>query len=136
MMPTAGIDDRKHRLEGPAFGKRSRLQIVTPLIRFISKIVFKSMPRPVKRSFTIEGHRTSISLEAPFWEALKDVARIKRMPVAQLVQAIDRDRGQGGLSSAVRIWLLDYFRSGTGGDAAADGTREPTPPSTDRRGST
>ena len=93
------------------------------------------MSRPVKRSFTIEGHRTSISLEAAFWEALKDVAKIKHMPVAQLVQAIDRDRGQGGLSSAVRIWLLNYFRSGTGGDAAPDGVREPSPPTPDRGGS-
>ena len=70
------------------------------------------MPRPVKRSFTIDGHRTSISLEGPFWEALKDVAKSQRIPVAQLVQVIDRDRGDGGLSSAVRIWLLDHFRSG------------------------
>lgn len=69
------------------------------------------MSRPVKRSFTIEGHRTSISLEAAFWDALKDVAKSQRMPVAQLVQEIDRARGNGGLSSAVRIWLLDHFRA-------------------------
>ena len=69
------------------------------------------MTRPVKRSFTIDGHRTSISLEAAFWEALKDVAKTKRVPVAQLVQTIDRDRDDGGLSSAVRIWLLHYYKS-------------------------
>ena len=71
------------------------------------------MARPVKRSFTIGRHRTSISLEAPFWEALKEVAKTRRMPVAQLVQAIDRERPHGGgLSSAVRIWLLDHYRNG------------------------
>ncbi len=92
------------------------------------------MSRPVKRSFTIEGHRTSISLEAKFWEALKDVAKTKRMPVAQLVQEIDRGRGDGGLSSAVRIWLLDHFRSGMArdvgaGDVAPDnGRTAATPP--------
>ena len=78
------------------------------------------MPRPVKRSFTINGHRTSISLESAFWEALKDVAKIKRMPVAQLVQEIDRERGEGGLSSAVRIWLLDHFRSGVHAGVAGE----------------
>ena len=72
------------------------------------------MPRPVKRSFTLDGHRTSISLEAPFWEALKEVARAQRIPVAQLVQAIERARGDGGLSSAVRIWLLDHYRRNGG----------------------
>lgn len=82
------------------------------------------MSRPVKRSFTIDGHRTSISLEAAFWEALKDVAKAQRMPVAQLVQSIDRGRGDGGLSSAVRIWLLDHFRS----DARAAVERSPAPP--------
>ncbi len=72
------------------------------------------MPRPVKRSFTIGGHRTSISLEAPFWEALRDIAKRERQSLAQLVQTIDLDRDDdGGLSSSVRIWILDYFRRGS-----------------------
>ena len=87
------------------------------------------MPRPVKRSFTIDSHRTSISLEAAFWEALKDVASAKRTPVAQLVRAIDRERGEsGGLSSAVRIWLLDYFRSGVGEGTVEAGRETPSAP--------
>lgn len=69
------------------------------------------MPRPVKRSFTIERHRTSISLEAEFWDALKDVARDRKVSLAQLVQEIDRDRGSSGLSGAVRVWLLLHFRA-------------------------
>ena len=69
------------------------------------------MSRPVKRSFTIDGHRTSISLEAPFWHALKEVAKEQHTPVAQLVQSIDRDRGKGGLSSAVRVWLLRHYQA-------------------------
>ena len=79
------------------------------------------MPRPVKRSFTIDGHRTSISLESAFWQALKDVAKVRGLPVAQLVQDIDRDRGEGGLSSAVRIWLLNYFRAGAAAPEAGGG---------------
>jgi predicted DNA-binding ribbon-helix-helix protein len=68
------------------------------------------MPRPIKRSFTIEGHRTSISHETAFLEALKEIARERRIPVAQLVQSIDRERGDSGLSSAVRVWLLRHYQ--------------------------
>ena len=69
------------------------------------------MTRPVKRSFTIKGHRTSISIEAPFWEALHQAAEAKRTTLSALVAAIDKERGQSGLSSAVRVWVLDYFRN-------------------------
>jgi predicted DNA-binding ribbon-helix-helix protein len=62
--------------------------------------------RPVKRSFSIDGHRTSISLEAAFWTALKDVAAEEHVPLATLVATIDKGRGSAGLSSAVRVWLL------------------------------
>ena len=68
------------------------------------------MTRPVKRSFTIGGHRTSISLEAPFWEALKTAAAQERLPLSSLIARIDAERGHAGLSSAVRIWLLAYYR--------------------------
>lgn len=69
------------------------------------------MHRPVKRSFNIAGHRTSISLEAAFWTALKDAAARDGVSLTQLVARIDSDRNGAGLSSAVRVWLLDYFRS-------------------------
>jgi predicted DNA-binding ribbon-helix-helix protein len=62
--------------------------------------------RPVKRSFSLDGHRTSISLEAAFWEALKNAAADDRVPLAALVATIDKTRGSAGLSSAVRVWLL------------------------------
>ena len=73
--------------------------------------------RPVKRSFTIAGHSTSISLEAPFWEALKEAAHAEGASIAALVERIDRRRGTAGLSSAVRVWLLDYYRSRHDGPA-------------------
>jgi predicted DNA-binding ribbon-helix-helix protein len=69
--------------------------------------------RPVKRSFTIGGHRTSISLEAPFWEALKSAAADLEIPVARLVARIDAERQESGLSSAVRVWVLAHYRAGT-----------------------
>jgi predicted DNA-binding ribbon-helix-helix protein len=68
------------------------------------------MGRPVKRSFTIAGHRTSISLETEFWEALKSAAAAEGIAVAKLIARIDAERGTGGLSSAVRIWVLQHYR--------------------------
>lgn len=69
------------------------------------------MTRPVKRSFSIKGHRTSISLEAPFWDALREAAAEQKLTLAGLVAKIDDARaGQSGLSGAVRIWVLDYYR--------------------------
>ena len=72
------------------------------------------MARPVKRSFSIKGHRTSISLEEPFWRALQEAAIELKLPVAALVQRIDETRGKSGLSSAVRIWLLAYAQAQRG----------------------
>mgnify|MGYP001412612824 CR=1 FL=1 len=66
--------------------------------------------RPQKRSFTIRGHRTSISLEAAFWEALKSAAAAEALSLSALVAHIDGDRGQSNLSSAVRVWVLAYYR--------------------------
>ncbi len=73
--------------------------------------------KPLKRSVTINGHRTSISLEAEFWEALQEVASCRGMSVAGLIAEIDRQRVSGselgpenGLSGAVRVYLLNYFR--------------------------
>jgi predicted DNA-binding ribbon-helix-helix protein len=68
------------------------------------------MGRPVKRSFTIAGHRTSISLETEFWEALKAAAAAEGIAVAKLIGRIDAERGAGGLSSGVRIWVLQHYR--------------------------
>ena len=62
-----------------------------------------------KRSLTIAGHRTSLSLEDAFWRALKDQARAEGLSLAGLVAKIDRERG-GNLSSAVRVYVLERAR--------------------------
>ena len=62
-----------------------------------------------KRSLTIHGHRTSISLEEPFWMALNDIAKARQQSVASLVQFIDKER-VGGLSSAIRMFVLAELR--------------------------
>jgi predicted DNA-binding ribbon-helix-helix protein len=65
-----------------------------------------------KRSITIAGHRTSISLEEPFWQALGDIAAAKSTSVAGLVVEIDRARpAEVNLSSAIRLFVLDCYRS-------------------------
>jgi predicted DNA-binding ribbon-helix-helix protein len=68
--------------------------------------------RPAKRSFTIGGHRTSISLEAAFWDALKAAAEEEGVPVSRLIAEIDAARTGCGLSSAIRVWLLARYRKG------------------------
>jgi predicted DNA-binding ribbon-helix-helix protein len=66
--------------------------------------------RPQKRSFSIRGHRTSVSLEAPFWEALKEAASEEGLSLAALVAEIDAGRGAANLSSAIRVFLLARWR--------------------------
>ncbi len=66
-----------------------------------------------KRSVTIAGHRTSLSLEEAFWRALKHQARTEGLSTAALIEKIDRDRTTN-LSSAVRVYLLERAREGPG----------------------
>ena len=65
---------------------------------------------PVKRSMTVAGHQTSISLEPLFWDALKRVAEQKDLPVNALVAQIDVERLESvtpcGLASAIRLWVM------------------------------
>lgn len=70
--------------------------------------------RPVKRSFSIRGHRTSISLEAAFWEALGELASAEGVSKAVLVARIDAERGSAGLSGAIRVWILARVRAMAG----------------------
>ena len=74
-----------------------------------------------KRSLTIRGHRTSISLEEPFWIALNDIAKARQQSVASLVQMIDKER-VGGLSSAIRTFILAELRH----QLAANTTTKPS----------
>ena len=62
-----------------------------------------------KRSVTIAGHRTSLSVEDAFWQELKRLARSDGLTVAQLIQRIDAER-EGNLSSAVRVYVLERLR--------------------------
>lgn len=80
----------------------------------------------VKRSIVIAGHKTSVSLEDAFWNALKEIADQRDNTLSDLVASIDQQRAHGNLSSAIRLFVLDHFRErsavceqerGRGGDA-------------------
>jgi predicted DNA-binding ribbon-helix-helix protein len=63
-----------------------------------------------KRSVVIQGHRTSLSLEQPFWDALKEIAARRGLSVARLLGEIDAARS-GNLSSAARIYVLEALQA-------------------------
>ena len=68
----------------------------------------------IKRSITIRRHSTSISLENPFWDSLHDIASSRKMSLASLVGEIDSKRSaqtKMGLSSAIRIFVLNYYKN-------------------------
>jgi predicted DNA-binding ribbon-helix-helix protein len=65
----------------------------------------------VKRSIVIDGHKTSVSLEEPFWLELKDIAEGRNVTLSSLVAAIDADRHKGNLSSAIRLFVLENVRN-------------------------
>ncbi|OYX25588.1 MAG: aryl-sulfate sulfotransferase [Rhodobacterales bacterium 32-66-7] len=65
--------------------------------------------RPVKRSLTLHGHRTSVSLEEAFWDAFRAIAAERDVPLNQLAAEIDDARaGDEGLASAIRVFILRY----------------------------
>ncbi|WP_170445803.1 ribbon-helix-helix domain-containing protein [Ruegeria arenilitoris] len=67
---------------------------------------------PVKRSLTLKGHRTSVSLEDEFWQAFRDIAKAKGLPINVLASEIDFARDpETGLASAIRVFVLNWYRS-------------------------
>lgn len=70
------------------------------------------MSRPVKRSLTLKGHRTSVSLEDDFWQAFREIASEKELPINVLAAQIDSGRDlDTGLASAIRLYVLRHYRS-------------------------
>jgi predicted DNA-binding ribbon-helix-helix protein len=68
--------------------------------------------RPVKHSLTLRGHRTSVSLEAEFWQAFKEISAAKNLAINALAAEIDVERGvEIGLASAIRLYVLQYYQN-------------------------
>ena len=82
----------------------------------------------VKRSVIIDGHKTSVSLEAPFWLGLRQIAELQQLPLSGLLHAIDAGRDSANLSSAIRVFVLEHFRGLATGEVAQqrEGGRVPS----------
>lgn len=64
--------------------------------------------KPEKRSITIAGHATSVSLEPAFWDALKDMAAEKNQSVPDLIRTLDAEQREASLSSKLRVAILNW----------------------------
>jgi predicted DNA-binding ribbon-helix-helix protein len=63
----------------------------------------------IKRSVTIDSHKTSVSLEDEFWENLRKIAEGRNETVPHLIASIDKDRQFANLSSAIRLFVLRHY---------------------------
>lgn len=64
-----------------------------------------------KISVSLSGHQTSVSLEDEFIVALREIATRRHVPIATMIAEIDATRKLGdNLSSAIRVWILNYYR--------------------------
>ena len=68
----------------------------------------------IKRSVVIGGHKTSVSLEDAFWRDLKDIAAAQNTTLSGIVTNIKREQKEGNLSSSLRLFVLDSFKSRAG----------------------
>jgi predicted DNA-binding ribbon-helix-helix protein len=64
----------------------------------------------VKHSIYFGGRRTSISLEGPFWKALREIAHRRQMTLNKVIENINANRTRGNLSSAIRMFVLEVYR--------------------------
>ena len=78
----------------------------------------------VKRSVVLGGHKTSVSLEDEFFKGLKEIAGRRHMNLSDLIGSIDAQRQQGNLSSALRLFVLEYYRSQIPEVEGREGLRE------------
>jgi predicted DNA-binding ribbon-helix-helix protein len=64
----------------------------------------------IKRSVVVSGRKTSVSLEDAFWKALKEIAVARDLTLSDLVGSIDAGRQQANLSSAIRLFILNFYK--------------------------
>jgi len=64
----------------------------------------------VKRSVSITGHKTSVSLEDAFWSSLRQIAKQRHETLSDLIAKVDADRQHVNLSSCIRLFVLDHVR--------------------------
>ena len=79
---------------------------------FLSEEKMAAKSLVVKRSIMVGGHKTSVSLEEAFWRGVKEISGERGKTTSELVSEIDQHRQHGNLSSAIRLFVLDHFRTG------------------------
>ena len=83
----------------------------------------------VKRSILLAGRKSSVSLEDEFWNALKKIAGDRNVTMSELVSDIDAQRQNGNLSSALRLFVLEYYRGKAAEKPGDETLGQRTPPS-------
>ncbi len=73
-------------------------------------MTIRPQQRPIKHSVTLRGHRTSISLEPEFWDEFRRIAALRDQTINGLAIEIDEARGDVGLASAIRVFILNTLR--------------------------
>ena len=113
-MLSAASTDHSYRSPAPVTGTNQGHRPKSWPKTCLPKTVLKAhdITMMIKRSMTIHGHRTSVSLEQPFWDMMQDIAASRRQSLASLVQKIDSKR-DGGLSSALRLFVLAELKKET-----------------------
>jgi predicted DNA-binding ribbon-helix-helix protein len=74
----------------------------------------------IKRSVIISCHKTSVCLEDAFWKGLKEIASARNRTMSDLIASIDEERKQSNLSSALRLFILDFYCIRLAKPAASD----------------
>ena len=83
---------------------------IVPMARLRRRLNFPVSKRSTKRSITIADHKTSVSLENEYWDCLREIAVERAISLEALVAAIDANRQHANLSSAIRIFVLQFYR--------------------------
>jgi len=76
----------------------------------------------------IGGHKTSVSLEDPFWNGLKEIAALRDLTLSELVGSIDTGRLNGNLSSTIRLFVLDHYRTSIASEMTASLAKDASAP--------
>jgi predicted DNA-binding ribbon-helix-helix protein len=76
----------------------------------------------IKRTVYIDGRKTGVSVEDAFWSTLKEIAHAQGATVSQTVTEIEKSRQRGTLSGAIRLFVLDWVRSKSGGHRRGNGS--------------
>lgn len=97
-----------------------------------SKPVDRPLKSPVvKHSVVIAGHKSSVSLEAAFWKCLKNIATDRHLTLSEMVAAIDAGRTRPNLCSALRLFVLDHYRTIAAAERKISSARDSQAPDLD-----